>query len=121
LEIDKADFHIPTATTTTTRMIIFSSKPSRLRDTCSEGKVTANPKYLVEAVESAIKKLKKRAEKLPDDDSILIRARIGDLAMTINSIKAKESDVKGSTCFHLWSLFAVSLDQIHMDLTDRKV
>jgi hypothetical protein len=40
LEIDKADFHIPTATTTTTRMIIFSSKPSRLRDTCSEGKVS---------------------------------------------------------------------------------
>jgi hypothetical protein len=87
----------------------------------ADGVRTANPKYLIQAVESAIKKLKKRAEKLSDDDSILIRARIGDLAMTIDSIKAREIDVKGSTCFHLWSLFAVSLDQIHMDLRDRNV
>jgi hypothetical protein len=85
----------------------------------ADGVRTANLKYLVQAVQSAIKKLKERAEKLPDDDSILIRARLGDLAMTIDSIKAQESDVKGSTCFHFWSLFAVSLDQIHMDLKDR--
>jgi hypothetical protein len=29
LEIDKADFHIPTATTITTRMIIFPQTPAR--------------------------------------------------------------------------------------------
>jgi hypothetical protein len=87
----------------------------------ADGVRTAKPKYLVEAVESDIKKLKNRAEKLPDDDSVLIRARIGDLAMTIDSIKERERDIKGSTCFHFWSLFAVSLDQIHMDLKDRGV
>jgi hypothetical protein len=80
---------------------------------------SVEPKCLVKAVENAIKKPKKRAEKLPDDDSILIRMRIGDLAMTIGSINERMSDIKGSTCFHLWSLFAVSLDQIHMDLKDR--
>jgi len=87
----------------------------------ADGVRTADPKYLIRAVEGAIKNLKKRAAKLPDDDSILVRARIGDLAMTIDSIKERESDIKGSTCFHLWSLFAVSLDQIHMDLKDRNV
>ena len=29
LEIDKTDSHIPTATTTTTRMIIFPQSPAR--------------------------------------------------------------------------------------------
>jgi hypothetical protein len=29
LEINEADFHIPTATTTTTRMIIFPQNPAR--------------------------------------------------------------------------------------------
>ena len=87
----------------------------------ADGVRTANPKYLVGAVEGALKNLKKRVEKLPDDDSILIRARIGDLAMTIESIGKEEGDIRGSTCFYLWSLFAVSLDQIHMDLKDRGV
>jgi hypothetical protein len=84
----------------------------------ADGIRTANPKYLFEAVEVALKKLKKRAENLPDDDSVLIRARIGDLAMTIDSVRRLENDIKGSTCFHLWSLFAISLDMIHMDLKD---
>jgi len=38
LEIDQADSHIPTATTST-RMNQISSKPGPLRDTHSEGKV----------------------------------------------------------------------------------
>src|ERR1035437_9602556 len=42
LEIDEADSHIPTATTMT-RMSQTSSKPGRLRDTHSEGKITPSP------------------------------------------------------------------------------
>jgi hypothetical protein len=62
---------------------------------------SADPKCLTRAVESALRKLKKRAEELSSDDSILIQPRIGDLAMTIDSVKVHANDIKGSTCFHL--------------------
>ena len=93
----------------------------RAKSNDADGVRTADPKYLVQAVDEAIEKLKARAENLAGDEKILIQLRIADLAMTIDSIKARLEDIKGSTCFHLWSLFAIALANVHMDLRDQGV
>lgn len=82
---------------------------------------SGNPKYLVKAVEGALKNLKRRVERLQDDDSILRQARIGDLVMTIDSIKKREDEIIRPSCFYLWSVFAVALDMIDMELKERGV
>ncbi len=71
---------------------------------------------LMRAVRKALKVLKGRAKNLPNDGSNLTVNTIGRLEMTIDSIESNKEDIVGLTKFHLWSLFAISLDLVHREL-----
>lgn len=76
-------------------------------------------KYLVKALNKALKNLKKRAEKMPKSDSmkIWVDSAIGDMGIEadhINKFKDKISD--SPACLSHWSLCAISLNLIDVIL-----
>ena len=71
---------------------------------------------LVSAVRKAIGVLNQRSQGLPRDGSNLTINAIGRFNMTMDSIERSKDDVVGSTKFHYWSIFAISLNLIHWDL-----
>jgi hypothetical protein len=84
---------------------------------------TAEPKYLVEALDKALSRLKERAESLPESDNMKIRIEllITDLESVKDSIdkSSKTGKISGAACFNLWCLSAVSVNLIASHLDNR--
>jgi len=80
----------------------------------ADGIRSGKPEYLVEALDKALTRLKKRAAKLPASDvmKMWIEHSIGDLGVVSLSINKRKAEISGVACLQEWSLSATSLSLI---------
>jgi hypothetical protein len=84
----------------------------------ADGIRLGEPQYLVEALDKALVRLKKRAAKLPDSDGmkIWVENSIGDLGVAMLFIDKSKDKISGPACLQEWYLSAISLHLIAMYL-----
>jgi len=78
-------------------------------------------KYLIESLNKALGRLKKRAQSLQESDGMKmwLDHSIGDLQIVQDRIDNKQAEISHPACFHLWCLSAISLNLIVAYLRER--